>query len=104
MTLMRVVDLKSFLAGRLLKHKFGGVIDLISINRKVKCNAARISDDDPHIGGTQEEFETKIFADVKYFLVNAFRTFLVKTALTGVIKLLLAHLSFLDSSCEIQRS
>ena len=54
--------LNSFLAGKLLTHEFGGPIILISVNKKIYCGSTDFSEEDPHIGQTQEEADTKIIA------------------------------------------
>ena len=43
--------LSSFLAGKLLKHDFGGVIVFIFVNSEVKCYSTYVSEKDinPHL-------------------------------------------------------
>ena len=56
------VALNSFLAGKLLTHEFGGAIIFIFVNREIYYGCTDFSKEDPHIGQTQEEVDTKITA------------------------------------------
>ena len=40
------VDLNSFLAGKLLKHDFGGAILFTSVNSEVNCSSTDVSEED----------------------------------------------------------
>ena len=50
----------------------------------------------------QEEADTKIIVHVKHCLLSGFRNIVIKTAVTDVLTLILAHLSMFDQPYEIE--
>ena len=90
------VALNSFLAGKVLTHDFGGVIVSLSMNREIKCNSTEVSDEDVHIGRTQEEAATKIIVHVN--IVSS----IVSKVDNDVVTLSVAHPSLLYSPYEIE--
>ena len=85
-----------------MTHDFGRVTVFISVNSEVKCNSTDVNKEVLHVGRTQEDADTKIIVHVRHCLLNGFRSIVVKTVDTDVVTLLLAHLSLLDSPCEIE--
>ena len=85
-----------------MTHDFGSAIVFISVNSEVKCNCTDVNEEIFHIGRTQEEVDTKTIVHVKHCILNGFRNIVVKTVDTDVVTLLLAHLSLLNSSYEIE--
>ena len=79
-----------------MTHDFTDAMVLISMSRKVECNYTEVSEEDLHIGRTEEEADTKIIVHIKYCLFNGCRNASVKTVDTDLITLLLVHLKLTE--------
>ena len=79
-----------------MTHDFPDAMVLISMSRKVECNYTEVSEEDLHIGRTEEEADTKIIVHIKYCLLNGCRNASLKTVDTDLITLLLVHLKLTE--------
>ena len=77
------------MAGKLLKHDFGGAILFISVNKEVKCNSNHVNEEDLHIWRTQEGADRKTIVHMKHCIFNSFRNAVVQTVDDDVVTLIL---------------